>query len=121
MLTREQIEAMDDDAVDEYIATKIFGLHWVGVDGQDDWGRWEGDESTYPKEVGWHDGVTWTPAGCLDDAVEAAEKVGLFVRLENEAEHYWGKKWICMVGNHPGIAPTPALAVCRAVIAAHEK
>lgn len=115
-LTRDQIEAMTSEEVNRYLAEKVMG--WTG------WPIMLRSE--------------WTPASSLDDAMEAAGKVGLIQDADNDdwylTLHYRGGDpgiWRCgWAGStwddeeptmlHSWEAPTPALAVCRAVIAAHE-
>jgi len=97
MLTREQIEAMDEDAIRNYIGVKVYGC-------EPPWG----DE--------------FCPSDNLSQAIEAAEKVGLDLEI---ASYFRNKKHLakCVSPKRYFLwyeAPTPALAVCRAIIAAHE-
>jgi hypothetical protein len=131
-MTPEEVSNMTEDAVDEYIAEKVLGLHWVGVEGREDWGRWEGG-SGYPKEVGWPDSDEWSPSRVTDGAIEAAQKVGL-EQTDSQGLTFWfsllwegGTEWSAMWDSprspYPLIsasAKTCARAVCNATILANE-
>jgi hypothetical protein len=128
-MTHEQIEAMTDAEVDQFIAEKVMG--WT----------LENDR--------WLDGPLVIVAECrfapsidLNQAIEAAEKVGLRIRfgkrysrfgrfslILDEDSDIWVAGWFHEESvqddawnevDCAGRAPTPALAVCRAVIAAWE-
>lgn len=139
-MTRTEIEAMPGAEVDAYIASKVFGMTWTPVPdcGERRWGRWS-DKDGREFEVGYHDSQTWSPSESLDDAMQAAEKVGLEIdgrlfaltycwkSFDSRKQKEWEGEWVaCWMdgdigeGFPTGRAPTPALAVCRAVIAANE-
>jgi hypothetical protein len=106
MKTREQIEAMTGAEVDAYLAEKVMG--WVS--------RRNLADNHF---AGWIDREKWNPSTCLDDAMQAAEKVGCggFMLWRYEGSTDWGCE---SDSRFPMRAPTPALAICRAVIAANE-
>jgi hypothetical protein len=132
-LTREQIEAMADAEVDRYIAEKVMG-----------WGTWR----TSAVELGWRTCAEknvrledWHPAVNLNQAIEAAEKVGLEKHVQDKS---WAESWVAGFAlawggeeweagwqtSGPegtdwydpwmGYSKNHARAVCNAVIAAHE-
>jgi hypothetical protein len=140
-MTRDEIEKMTVVEVDCYIATKVMGWKAEAGDYKDQWFFYD------PKGIGpvapiYSDHgellAGWGAATDLNQAIEAAEKVGLI--LDEDADdwyltlHYVGGKpgmWRCgWVGSdwdkeepvvkYSSDALTPALAVCRAVIAANE-
>lgn len=114
-MTREEIERMTGAEVDEYLAERVMEWKlgtsniWVAPD----------DSMTSAKY--------WDPYYDLNRAMQAAEKVGLVL----EGRHFdlmyasdgWVASWLdCTAARgYPWAnAPTPALAVCRAVIMANE-
>lgn len=105
-LTYEDIEKMTGEEVDLYIVKKVMG--WRRLEN----GRlWRDAHST-----------DWFPISDLNDAVQAAEKVG--GNLEMAGIHdppYWRATVWIKGKDFFGVATTPALAVCRAVISASEK
>ena len=162
MLSQKQIAAMTDDEADIFIASKILGMTWKswswdkeGMDlvwpspkpYADDHGCWERDDratgGVFESEwVNIPDSHSWTPARCIDDAMEAVKKIGLRLRvgkrpaltgrfslIYHEELDLWVAGWFYVVGtaddawnevDWEGTAKHPARAVCNAVIAAHE-
>lgn len=128
MLTKEKIEAMSDDEIDNFIAEKILRLHWVPVDDSNDWGTWEGDDVMDTKYVGWHDDHSWTPSCCIDDAMDVVKKFGLkqddrtFVVCYSGHGTLWCAGWTDSLppGFPSGFAHAPARAICNAIVAANE-
>lgn len=122
MLTREQIEVMTGNEVDAYLAENVMEM--------------SADSVLL---------CIFTPHANLNHAIEAAEKVGLVIertRLQPENPDVvvpsiiynlyfyidyradgWHSGWgdyIRVNDIYNGVASTPALSVCRAVIAANE-
>jgi len=114
-MTREEIEKMTDAKIAAYLGRKVMGY-----------------EDRSHKSLGPRDAaytldermINWDPTNNLNQAIEAAEKVGLeqeglsFGLVWNSASRKWMAGWGAVAGwvSHE----TPALAVCRAVIAAWE-
>jgi hypothetical protein len=104
-MTRDEIEKLTPDAVNAYLAENVLG--WTD----------------------WPVLMRFEPASCLDDAMRAAEKVGWTRRRGDSLTFFelkygsrWHAGWFFMLGAEhiTASADTPALAVSRAVIAAHE-
>jgi hypothetical protein len=119
VMTRDEIEAMDQHVLNRYLAEKVMG--------------WKAAENWWEDE--------WHPSVCLDHAMEAVEKVGLTHSIPTDADGsgydlqfrlvWLGNLWVAGWGwqEDPagqvsvrmcGSALTAPLAVCRSVIAAQE-
>lgn len=115
-MTREQIEAMTNAKVNQHLAEKVQGWTARKTENSCDWvlvitspGKWDS---------------VYEPSKDLNQAMEAAEKVGpVGLQLRCWSNGFGTLSWDCWWRDRPSLvsyAPTPALAVCRAVIEAHE-
>jgi hypothetical protein len=119
---------MTNEEADAYLAERVMG--WRDAQYWDNVGScvrcWEDSNGI---DIDYCD---WKPSVSLDDAMQAAEEVGLnldgyWFHLEWRPGHadspLWCAYWCAPFLNenkHAGFGETPALAVCRAVISAHE-
>jgi len=129
-MTRDEIEKLTDADVDRYIAEKVMG--WIDMKLP---AKYLGDEILIRK-IPDALGQCYFPHRDLNQAIEAAEKVGLTLGDDDDLVSYrfvllwclgkWASGWLnedaegLQRWRFGGCAPTPALAVCRAVIAAWE-
>lgn len=123
MLTEVQIEAMRSEDIATYIALEVMG--WFSEQGV-----WNEGQKGHSRSF-----CRWDPANDLNDAIEAAGKVGFLIPKKpgSRENAYFDLRWIApnswcagwfrsngfplFVGKN---ASTPAISVCRAVIAANE-
>jgi len=114
-MTREEIEKKTDAEVDHFIAEKVMGWLYDTVTGCECWIHDEGFRTLVN---------TFHPSTNLNQAIEAAEKVGLeqeglsFGLVWNSTSRKWMAGWGAVAGWIS--SKPPALAVCRAIITAYE-
>lgn len=131
-MTREQTEAMTNAEAARFIAEKVMGWTFFQVPGCPKW-VWLGADGKFAAYGDWFPN--------LDQAVEAAKKVGLELEIKQDswpdvqvgqfALQWNGEAWFAtwVLGGPEGddayepfigYSKDPARAVCNAVIAAHE-
>ena len=134
-MTRDEIEKLTDADVDRYIAEKVMGWIPRTVDGLAEYARQYHERGVEGERMVKY-ACDWDPSTDLNQAIEAAEKVGLTLGDDDDLVSYrfvllwclgkWASGWLnedaegLQRWRFGGCAPTPALAVCRAVIAAWE-
>lgn len=126
MLTRQQIEAMTSEEVNDYLARQVLG--------------WELESGLRPIDAFWacrddsHTGcmrVHWHPSTRIDDVMWIVKRVGLeqdgqpFMLAFNMHSEMWEAGWFDfgweeLSRNYHGAAKDVARAICNAIISTNE-